>query len=132
MTKNSPKPAKMVIAAAILLSLLVYVFFQSKDFISGPQISITYPTEGIYLDDTFVSVKGTAHRVAYLSLNDRPIFVNESGVFEEALLAHEGYTILSLKATDRFGREREIKRSFVAAKERPPNTASLSGPEREH
>jgi hypothetical protein len=58
-------------------------------------------------------VVGEAKNVSYLSLNGRQIFTDESGTFSEKLLLPYGYTIMTLKARDRFGRSRTYTLELV-------------------
>jgi hypothetical protein len=73
----------------------------------GPYIKITSPKSGSYLEDRVVTLTGKAINVAWISLNDRPIFIDEKGNWSEKLIAPPGYSIMTVKARDRFGRESE-------------------------
>ncbi len=92
------------IAVLFVLTLFGYTFFRTENLIVGPQIVIESPTNGSTLSDPYVEIRGHAHNVSYLSLNGAQIFTDESGAFSEKLLAPYGYTIMTLKARDRYGR----------------------------
>lgn len=51
-----------------------------------------------------------------MSLNDRQIFPDESGSFAETLVLPNGYTIMSLKAEDKFGKKTEQTISLTVNK----------------
>lgn len=96
--------------AIIVLSILVlgmisaYAALQARDYLSGPEITITAPTSGSVLNEGIVHVSGTAERIAELSLNGRQIFTDENGVFDELLLLAAGYNAFTVVARDKFNR----------------------------
>ncbi|MBI1957479.1 MAG: hypothetical protein HYS44_03435 [Candidatus Niyogibacteria bacterium] len=110
-------------AFALLLCLLLIVFgtyfvFRFRGFVIGPQITILEPEEGALLASPRVTVRGTGKDAARLELDGRPIYVDESGAFEEALLLAPGLNIIELKAEGRFGRTlREQKMVMVRQSE---------------
>ena len=50
-----------------------------------------------------------------LTLNDREIYTDKNGVFTEALVLENGYTVATLTAHDRYGRTQELTETFVYA-----------------
>jgi len=106
----------------LLIALLGYGLFQSRNLIRGPVISIEEPdTAFLSLAEPLFKISGTTQNVSDIRLNGASIFVDESGSFREALVAPQGYTIMTVTVTDRFGRERsqqlEIYRPYGTQKE---------------
>lgn len=101
----------------ILLFLLLgaYSLFQARFLILGPRISIDSYKNGEVVASPIILISGKAENVSWLSLNDRQIFTDEKGAWSEKLIVSEGTSIMTLKARDRFGRERE-KRLLVVLK----------------
>lgn len=91
----------------LLLASLVYAYIQSRNLIYGPSITVLSPINGSGLDNHLVTIKGVTKNVATLTLNDRQIFPDESGNFLETLVLPSGYTIISIKAADKFGKKTE-------------------------
>lgn len=89
------------------ITLIAYSLFQARFIILGPRISIESPRDGQSVDSAVVNMVGRADNIAYISINDRPIFVDEKGNFNEKLIAQAGLSILTVRARDRFGRETE-------------------------
>ena len=89
-----------------------YLIFQARFLIAGPQIVLENepPTQNT---TRVVELKGTVHNITHLWLNDRPIYTNEDGKFNEALVIENGYTVTTLRAKDRYNRETKLVRSFV-------------------
>jgi hypothetical protein len=95
-----------LIVVGALLILGGYALFEARGIIIGPTIEITGPKNGEGFDESLTTIEGHAKHVSFISLNDHPITVNESGYFREKLLLSPGYNIIKLKVVDRFGRER--------------------------
>ncbi len=103
----------MAAGALVFLGLIAgYIFFQARFLVAGPQISLT-EEPGIAHNSRVITLVGNAHNITHLWLNDRQIFTDENGNFREALVLENGYTIATLKARDRFGRETRVERPFV-------------------
>jgi hypothetical protein len=81
--------------------------FQARFLILGPRISIDTPKPESTVDAGVLVTSGVARNITHLSLNDRQIYTDTEGRFEEKLIAQKGINIIKLKALDRFGRESE-------------------------
>lgn len=102
-----------IIGVSLALSLILfYVFFQARFILTGPEIILVTEPKTENHERTVV-LQGNAHNITHLWLNDRPIYTDERGNFREELILENGYTIATLRARDRFGRENKIVRSFV-------------------
>ena len=93
----------------ILLSfflVVLYGIFNARNLILGPSIEIFNPplAETEVVENTII-IKGRVENMTFLSLNERPIFADTEGVFEEQLLLSPGFNIITLKAKDRFKKE---------------------------
>ncbi len=103
----------IIVGSLILLTLSTgYVLFQARFLVAGPQIVLTNEPP-VQHNVRTITLTGTAHNITHLWLNDRQIFTDEAGHFKEALTLENGYTVTTLKARDRFGRETRVERSFV-------------------
>lgn len=98
--------------AAIVGALIYYVAFQARYLIAGPTITLrdNYPVDQA---SSTVVIEGTARNITSLSLDGRPIFTDDDGNFKELLVLPEGYTIMTLQAKDRYGRETTLTHPFV-------------------
>ena len=103
---------KFVGSLLILGLISFYVLFQARFLITGPQIVLDSEPP-IHQNERVITLSGQAFNITHLWLNDRPIFTDENGHFEEALILENGYTITTLRARDRYGRETRVVRSFV-------------------
>ena len=96
----------------LALAAISYIIFQARFLIAGPQISLINEA-AILQNNRVVTLEGTAVNITHLWLNDRPIFTDEIGNFKEALVLENGYTIATLRAKDRYGRETRVMRPYV-------------------
>ena len=102
-----------VFLITLFLILASYSLYQARFLIIGPQIWIESPQDGEVLKNQLVTIEGGAENVVWISLNDRPIFIDEKGRWSEELIVSSGTSIMTLKARDRFGREEEKRITLV-------------------
>lgn len=105
-TNRLPRYAAVILFFAVIVG---YSLFQARFLILGPGVKITYPADGATIDNEIISLRGTARNAAWLTLNDKQIFTDEQGNWNEELLVSEGLSIMTVKVRDRFGRETEKK-----------------------
>lgn len=90
------------ICAALLLS--GYGLFEARKLIDGPDITILSPLNGSATSTLAVTIVGTAENISFLTINDAPSYTDERGVFVYRFSPPAGYTVVTVAATDRFGR----------------------------
>lgn len=95
---------RFVIIFSVLL-LVSYGIFNARNLIIGPTIEIFSPAENTETTENVITVKGKAQNVSFISLNEKPIFVDKEGKFSEKLLLSPGSNIIEIKAKDRFKKE---------------------------
>lgn len=98
---------KIIIISFFLLCFLGYTGYEIQKLFMGPKIVILSPTNGAVISNSEVEVSGTTKNINDISLDDRKIFVDEQGNFDEKLLLSYGYNVISIKASDKFGRKVE-------------------------
>ena len=95
-----------------LLCILGYIIFQARFLIAGPRIVLSNQPE-LLQNERLVSLTGSTHNITRLWLNDRQIYTDASGKFDEALVLENGYTVATLRAEDRYGRSTSITTPLV-------------------
>lgn len=96
---------KLFVIIISVLLLVSYGIFNARDLIKGPSIELFSPTKDMETEQNVIDVKGRAENVAFISLNEKSIFVNKEGLFQEKLLLSPGSNIIEIRATDRFKKE---------------------------
>ncbi len=116
MTRNALSVLRISLIVALVLVIVGYSGFQASKIISGPVIEVYSPMNGSTYNQTLIEVEGKARNIAYLNLNDRPIFTDKEGYFKEKILLSQGYNVIKLDARDKFKKYTE-KRIEVILKE---------------
>jgi hypothetical protein len=105
------KNLKFIIGLTIFILIFLviggYAYLKSREFISGPKITINTPADGSSFPEALITIEGIAGNISRITLNDTPIFVDSEGRFSEKMLLLQGYNIISIKAEDRFGKNIE-------------------------
>lgn len=99
------------IAALFLFALLAYGAVAAWPLIAGPRLAIASPMSEEILTNGQTRIEGRALHTETLWLNGAPLLMDQEGNFSASLTLPSGGAILSLTATDRFGREITERRS---------------------
>lgn len=94
------------------LALIAYVLYQARFLLLGPQIQFAEDVSSTQYQRV-VTLEGQMFNIVKATLNGRTLFTDEKGNFKEALILENGYTIATLVAQDRFGRNTIIQKKFV-------------------
>jgi len=112
-------------ASIILVCILVaYGIFNARNLIIGPTIEIFRSDQNVETSENLFTVNGRAKNIAYISVNEKPIFVDTEGLFEEKLLLSPGSNIIEIKARDRF--KNEIKKTIMIYYKQSTTTPPLT------
>jgi len=95
---------KRVLIVFIVLVVLSYGLFEARKLLEGPEITIEFPADGSATSSAVATVVGTAQNISFLTINDAPSYTDEAGTFVYRYSPPAGYTMVTVAATDRFGR----------------------------
>jgi hypothetical protein len=101
------------ITLIVLVALLGYGAIEARPLVMGPSIQLDSPKEGAVSTDGNLTIAGTAYRTKTLILDGAPLLIDQAGHFSRMLTLPSGGAILSLTATDRFGRHATETRNVV-------------------
>ncbi len=101
-THIKPKYGLLVVLFILLTS---YSIFQARALLTGPRVWITSPEDGRVASNHLVVIEGQSRNVAWISLNGHQIFTDKEGNWSEKLIVSKGTSIMTVEASDRFGRE---------------------------
>ncbi len=105
MTRLGPNRIQFIAGIVLIVIIVLYSLYAFWDYIDGPELVIAFPQDGYATTSPLITVTGVAKRTQFISLNDRPVYIDEQGNFKETLLLQPGYTIIKAFVRDRFGRE---------------------------
>lgn len=114
------------LGALFVIAIGFYAYRQSREYLSGPIVTIIEPSDGTTFTEAPITITGNAQNISYISLNDGVIFVDSKGTFREKILLMPGYNLLSVKAQDRFGRkiEKTLQLVYTAPQKIPEGLAT--------
>ena len=101
------KNIKITIILLLILLVVGYTLYEVQRIVMGPKIIIDSPKNGITVSTSSLEIIGTTKNINDISLDDRKIFVDEKGDFDEVLLLSPGYNVIDMKASDKFDSETE-------------------------
>ncbi len=94
----------LILSSVLALILVGYSLFEARKLLEGPQITILSPIDGSATSTSALVVSGEAENISFLTINDAPAYTDETGHFTQVLSPPLGYTVVTVAATDRFGR----------------------------
>lgn len=95
---------RFILGIVFVVALIGYSIFAFSDYFEGPDIIVQNPTDGYATTSPVIHVQGVTKRASSVSLNDRSIYIDESGKFDETLHLEPEYNIIKLRVEDRFNR----------------------------
>lgn len=108
MSPNSPfanRRPLLVVGVLVVLGIAAYGLFVATPYLLGPTLTILTPAEDSTVTGPTLTITGGTSRVAYVSVNDQPVPILEDGTFSVERSFPPGYTVIVIRARDRFGRE---------------------------
>jgi hypothetical protein len=123
MRLNGKKLIRFAGIGCLVLGIFWYAFFEARSFLQGPSLSVLSPQDGFATTSEQISVSGTTAHITEILLDGRPISVDETGAFRQDVLLSPGYTVVTLKVTDRYGRTQSATRSGLYTPAKPEATA---------
>jgi hypothetical protein len=103
-------PLSRRISLILLLVVAGYGFAKALPLIRGPIISVTDLSTN---SDGLTVLSGTAVHTETLAMNGGTLLIDSDGHFRSELMFPRGGVILTLTATDRFGRSRTLRKTVV-------------------
>jgi len=115
-TLSNAPPFRLIVRSVLvgiaLIGLGGYIIFQARFMILGPQLTLI-EEPGRMQNQRIITLQGSVQNITKITLNGRQIFTDERGYFTEALVLENGYTVTTIAAVDRYGREVREVRSFI-------------------
>lgn len=108
----SQRLVRTIFFGSVALLLVLYGLFQARFLLQGPVVEFSALPDQVQ-HERVVRIEGIAQNIVTIELNDREIYTDKNGYFNEAVVLENGYTITTIKAHDRYGRTRSYAHSFV-------------------
>lgn len=101
---------------------LGFVGMKMYPLIHGPKVILSTLSDGISLQEPMIRVSGKALYTKNLIVNGENLPLAPDGTFDEKLVLNPGYNIITIAATDRFGKQRNETYSAILQQ---PNQAFM-------
>jgi cytoskeletal protein RodZ len=100
-----------VLIGIVLLMLFSYLGFQYRAMFTSPALSISLPKQNAQIKGD-VTVTGKTDPSATVIINNEYVTLNKQGKFTKNITLFPGKSLITIKATNRFGRETKAERNI--------------------
>lgn len=98
---------------AIIITVIGFIFFQSKNLFGEPKLKIISPTfEMIETSENPFIIEGEGQPHSYITINNKEIYLGDDGRFSEAINLREGLNEVIIEAVNRMGKKKTIERKI--------------------
>lgn len=106
-------PTKILVffISVLLLVFFFWLFGQYRGIIFAPKINLEKPTENEIIRSDKVILVGQTESSVTLTLNGQPLALT-NGKFTKEISVSSGTVVLTLEATNKFGKKRELERTI--------------------
>lgn len=98
------KQIRIFFILGILAISIIYIAFRAYPLISGPAILLYSPYDGDIVASTTFELSGQVTRAKEITVQGKPITIDTEGRFTETLIATAPHTIITVQATDSYGK----------------------------
>ncbi len=114
MTLEAGRLLRLILGIIIFGLVIFYGILKTKDLFQGPELSVTSPGNGAYIERPVTMVEGNTKRVQRLRINGREIALGEDGYFRDVVVLSPPLTHILVEAEDRFGKKKTISLAVAA------------------
>ncbi len=120
MTRTSfIKLIKILATSIVALLIIAFVIWRSFNYVKGPRINITEPTNGAEISNSYVTITGRVERATNLLINGSATNIDEKGNFSDNVVIFPGMNQITVTAQDQFGRSTKDQLTLVGNEHRP-------------
>lgn len=101
---------KVLFISIVAIFIVSYGFFSAHKYIMGPKISLLKPDNWSLSQNNIIEIEGNIKNANATYINNNVLYIDKNGDFKNRLLLNPGYNVLSIKARDRFGKEKSLVR----------------------
>lgn len=102
----SPRSLVLGLIAIIIFSVATYLWFQFRQFTTEPLLSISEPNPNTIVEGNTTVLRGKTDRGTQVTVNNEATFVTPEGNFEETITLQNGVNQVTVRAVNRFEKER--------------------------
>lgn len=102
----TPKKIAVTLFGVLLFAAVAYLYNEVGSFSNDPRLLIFNPQNNSQINGNSVVIDGITDKDAKLFVNDQPILVDDEGRFREELTLQSGVNTISVRARNKFDKEK--------------------------
>lgn len=102
-----PKLIRRVMVLALIAAILIFLALKVEQIFTPPYLDIAYPIDGSIVEVKQITISGQSEAEVELMVNNKEIFVDETGSFETTIDLQKGLNLIKITAKKRYSREQE-------------------------
>jgi len=109
----SPKKISSIFFIIFLIAIVWYFSREITFLTAAPDLEINSPFTDLIVSEESFEVIGKTDPTAFLTINDKKIFIEKDGNFNNLINLVAGVNLIKIKAENRFGKTNEIIRRII-------------------
>lgn len=109
--KITPGRILGLVVILIVFSFFAYLWFQYRQFVGSPALSVISPVDQLTTDNPEVLVQGNTDPEVKVAVNGQDIAVGATGDFKENIALSSQVNKITISATSKFGQKIQIERT---------------------
>ena len=109
----NPKKISSILFIIFLIAIVWYFSREITFLTAAPDLEINSPFTDLIVNEESFKIVGKTDPTAFLTINDREIFIEKDGNFNNLINLVAGVNLIKIKAENRFGKTNEIIRRII-------------------
>src|SRR3989338_533310 len=113
MLLDSKKIVYSIVAIILLAVFSFYLFYQFRFYFREPELVLEIPAGDMVISEPNIEINGRIDADSALTMNGRPIYIKETGEFQERVNLGQGLNALEFEAQNKAGKITKIVRYIL-------------------
>ncbi len=109
----TPKRISLIVFVLFLILVGLYFHREIGFLTKAPALEVSQPPTDITIKQETFEIIGTTDPSAYLTVNDKEVYINKEGNFKTEVNLLEGVNTITIQAKNRFDKINEIIRRII-------------------
>lgn len=109
----TPKMIQISAIVLVVLGIVFYLWYQVSGLSRPPELEIFDPEQDKTVSEDLVVITGRADLDSVVAINEQPIHIDSQGNFKENISLQKGLNVLTIKASNRFNKNKTIERKIM-------------------
>jgi len=107
MERNPRRVITTTIGILFFIFILLFGYNRFERYINGPEMVLISLEQYQVIDNFSMVVTGTVKNTQSISINNRPLILNQDNSFTEMIVVSPGLTIIEIDMSDSFGKTKQ-------------------------